>query len=205
MGHELRGDDAAGVAVARILRSCLPWSNGLSSHNSAVSVIARSAVCDEAIPSQREDCFAKSARNDGDNPRKASSSLWRQGLPLPESRITTLVIDAGPAVENCTGLLRRFGPDLVLLIDAAQMDEAPGAVRWLSWEETDGLSASTHTLPPRVLAQYLTSELGCEVALLGIQPADTTIGAPLSPTAQAAVQSVTQALAELLEDLALVK
>jgi hypothetical protein len=39
------------------------------------------------------------------------------------------------------------------------------------------------------------------VALVGIQPADTTMGAPLSPPAQAAVQSVTQALAEMLEDL----
>jgi len=72
------------------------------------------------------------------------------------------------------------------------------AALWLAWQETDGLSASTHTLPPRVLAHYLTSELGCEVALLGIQLADTTVGAPLSPTAQAAVQSVAQALAELL-------
>jgi len=40
------------------------------------------------------------------------------------------------------------------------------------------------------------------VALVGIQPADTTMGAPLSPTAQAAVHTVAQALAELLEDLA---
>src|SRR5574341_1098760 len=144
MGHELCGDDAAGVAVARTLRSCLPRSNGFR-----------------------------------------------------ESR-AFIVIDAGPAVENCTGLLRRFGPDLVLLIDAAQMDEAPGTIRWLAWQETDGLSASTHTLPPRVLAQYLMSELGCEVALVGIQPADTTMGAPLSPTAQAAAHSVAQALAEWL-------
>ena len=75
------------------------------------------------------------------------------------------------------------------------------AALWLAWQETDGLSASTHNLPPRVLAQYLTSELGCEVALVGIQPADTTMGAPLSPAAQAAVQSVTQALADMLEDL----
>ena len=158
MGHELRGDDAAGVAVARTLRSGLQRS------------------------------------------KEASLSQWGQGLALPASQATPtfLVIDAGPAVENCTGLLRRFGADLVLLIDAAQMDEAPGAVRWLAWEETDGLSASTHTLPPRVLAQYLTSELGCEVALLGIQPADTTMGAPLSPTVQASVQAVALALAELL-------
>ena len=75
------------------------------------------------------------------------------------------------------------------------------AALWLEWQETDGLSASTHTLPPRVLAQYLTSELGCEVALVGIQPADTTMGAPLSPTVQPSVQAVVQALAEMLEDL----
>jgi Ni,Fe-hydrogenase maturation factor len=36
------------------------------------------------------------------------------------------------------------------------------------------------------------------VALLGIQPADTTMGAPLSQTAQTAVHAVAQALAELL-------
>jgi len=41
------------------------------------------------------------------------------------------------------------------------------------------------------------------VALIGIQPADTTMGAPLSPTAQAAVQAVTESLAEMLEDLTL--
>jgi len=46
-----------------------------------------------------------------------------------------------------------------------------------------------------------TSELGCEVALVGIQPADTTMGAPLSPTVQPSVQAVVQALAEMLEDL----
>ena len=43
-----------------------------------------------------------------------------------------------------------------------------------------------------------TSEFGCEVALVGIQPADTTMGAPLSQAAQAAVQAVAQALAQLL-------
>jgi len=48
-----------------------------------------------------------------------------------------------------------------------------------------------------------TSDLSCEVALIGIQPADTTMGAPLSPPAQAAVQAVTESLAEMLEDLTL--
>ena len=109
---------------------------------------------------------------------------------------TLLVIDAGPALENTGGLLRRFGPDLVLVVDAAQMDEPPGAVRWLRWQDTAGLSASTHTLPIHMFAAYLTQELGCEVALLGIQPAQNAFDTPLSPQVARAVEATADALIE---------
>ena len=105
-----------------------------------------------------------------------------------------LVIDAGAAPENFTGQLRRFDPDLVLLIDAAQLNEAPGSIRWLDWQETSGLSASTHTLPPHVLAEYLVNELNCEVALIGIQPQGNEFDAPLSPPVQQAVEEIVQTL-----------
>jgi len=130
VGHELNGDDAAGLAVVRALKSAL-------------------SPCDRV-----------------------------------------LLVDAGPAPENTTGLLRQFAPDLVLLIDAAQMDEPPGGVRWLCWQETTGISASTHTLPLHMLAQYLVAEFGCEVALLGIQPAANAINAPLSAVVEDAVDGV---------------
>ncbi len=75
-------------------------------------------------------------------------------LPLLAGHDHLLVIDAGPAPENCTGTLRRFQPDLVLLIDAAQMNDPAGAVGWLPWQSIDGISASTHTLPLHLVAQY---------------------------------------------------
>jgi len=140
IGHELCGDDAAGVALARAMQQ---QYNG-------------------------------NGRDD-----------W-------------LVIEAGPAPENCSGLLRRFRPDLVLLIDAAYLDAGPGTLRWLDWQDTMGFSASTHTLPLRLLASYLTSELGCEVALLGIQPADLTAGAPLSPAVKMAVDTVIGSMLTML-------
>lgn len=138
IGHELRGDDAAGVQIARALKTRLRGQKHL------------------------------------------------------------LVIEGGQAPENQTGLLRRFQPDLVLLVDAAQMNEFPGTVRWLPWQATMGLSASTHTLPPYMLAKYVTAEFGCEVALLGIQPANTTIGLPLSPVVQQSVATVVKELAQVL-------
>ncbi|GAB4574934.1 MAG: hypothetical protein Kow0077_23940 [Anaerolineae bacterium] len=115
-----------------------------------------------------------------------------------QGRDDLLVIDAGLAPENFTGPARRFRPDLVILIDAAQMDASPGAIRWLDWAETDGLSASTHTLPPYVLARFLVMDSGCAVGLVGIQPAGNAFGAPLSPPVQAAVREVVDTLVALL-------
>lgn len=109
-----------------------------------------------------------------------------------------LIVDAGAAPENVTGLLRRHHPRLVVLVDAADMQAEPGALRWLPWQDTLGMSASTHTLPPHLLARYLTSALGCEVFLLGLQPADTTLGAPLSPPASRAVETAIEGLAAAL-------
>ncbi len=98
-----------------------------------------------------------------------------------------LLIDGGTAPENYTGPIRRFRPDLVIQVDAAEQEEAPGTTTWVDWREADGLSASTHTLPPSVLAKFLVSELGCEVALIGIQPASLELGEPLSPAVERAV------------------
>lgn len=105
-----------------------------------------------------------------------------------------LVIAGGHAPENCTGPLRRFKPDLVVLVDAAALNLPPGSIQLLNWEQIGGLSATTHTMPLHLLARYLMAELGCEVILLGIQPIDTTLGAPLSSPVEKAVLEVVEGL-----------
>ncbi len=139
IGHELHGDDAVGVALARMLKMRVPEREGL------------------------------------------------------------LVVEAGPMPENSSGTLRRFGPDLVLLVDAAQMGAEPGTVRWLAWQIAGGNSVSTHTLPLTLFARYLTAELGCEVALIGIQPADLAFGAALSPAVREAAEATAEVLADVLQ------
>ena len=99
-----------------------------------------------------------------------------------------LLIEAGAAPESFTGPLRRFAPDLIIELDAAMLDDEPGATAWLDWREADGLSASTHTLPPSVLAKFIKADLGCEVAIIGIQPERVEMGSGLSPAVTAAVK-----------------
>jgi hydrogenase 3 maturation protease len=138
IGHELRGDDAVGLAVA----------------------------------SQLQD-----------------TACGRSDL---------LVIETGPVPENFTAHVRRFRPDLVVMVDAAIMGEQPGAVRWLDWQDLGGVSFSSHALSLNLLASYLNSELGCAVNIIGIQPANNSLNAPLSEIARQAVKEAVAMIEEIL-------
>ena len=105
-----------------------------------------------------------------------------------------LVIQAGHAPENVTGELRSFAPELILLIDAAEMRDVPGAVCWVPIQSIEGMSASTHSLPLSMLARYLTLELNCMVALIGIQPKSNDFGETISA-------EVSQAIDEIVEEI----
>ncbi|MFZ5910146.1 MAG: hydrogenase 3 maturation endopeptidase HyCI [Chloroflexota bacterium] len=101
-----------------------------------------------------------------------------------------LVLEGGLAPENQTGKIRAFRPELVLFVDAAQMDEPPGAIQFIPLETLDGMSASSHSLPLSMLASYIISDLGCQVEVLGIQPAKNEIDMVLNFPVRAAVNEV---------------
>lgn len=120
-------------------------------------------------------------------------------LPEVAGYTDFLVLDTGPAPENFSGSLRRFKPDLVIMVDAAQMEMDPGAVRVLDWQELDGISFSTHTLPLSIFAHYLVDEFDCTVALIGIQPASNVPGEKLSAPVKNAVVGLVHAFSTLLK------
>jgi len=109
-----------------------------------------------------------------------------------------LIVEAGHAPENRAGELRKFAPDLVLFIDAAEMGEQPGTVQWIPEESIDGMSASTHSLPLSMLSRYLTLELNCKVILLGIQPASNDVGETVSMEVLEAINEVVKGLDEAI-------
>lgn len=120
-------------------------------------------------------------------------------LPQPPAHL--LLLEGGLAPENFTGPLRRFAPDAVLLVDAANMGERPGSVRLVDLNLVDGMSGSTHTLPPTVLAEFLLVELHCQVLLLGIQPAQVDFDEPMTPAVRRAGWRVARELKAVLADL----
>ena len=116
-------------------------------------------------------------------------------LPDPKP---VLVIDAGHAPENCTAELRRYAPDVVLLVDAMEMGEAPGFIRWVEMDEIEGMSASTHSLPLSMLASFLNWELKCEVTLLGIQLKSNDVGETINVDVVRAVNEIVNEITEAI-------
>jgi hydrogenase 3 maturation protease len=98
------------------------------------------------------------------------------------------------APENLTGEIKQYHPSHVILIDAAGLGAAPGAVEIIDFEEITGNSGSTHRLPLKVLVDYMRNSIGCRVAVIGIQPKSMEFGAPLSAEVRAAVGKLVRAL-----------
>ena len=134
----------------------------------------------------------------------AGIRVARQLLDRVEKR-GFLAIDAGPAPENCTGRLRRFAPDMVVVVDAAALHLPPGSIQLLTGADIGGLSASTHSLPLNLFASYLTSELHCAVIFIAIQPLDTTLGAALSLPVESAINEIVLTLGAEIEGNGIVR
>lgn len=119
---------------------------------------------------------------------------------LPETN-QLLVVDSGSVPENSIGQLRRFQPDMVLLIDAADFGGKPGDLQWIDPLDTSGFSASSHSLPFSVLTKYLKSQLACEVGLIGIQPFSLEFDAGLSSPVKNTLTRLVKELTSFLQKI----
>jgi hydrogenase 3 maturation protease len=106
-----------------------------------------------------------------------------------------LLLEGGIAPENFTGKIRKFAPARVIIVDAAEMGAAAGTVDWVSLDQIDGFSASSHILPLSVLAKFLIQDIGCQVDVIGIQAQTLEMGEDVSAPVQRAVMALAEALA----------
>jgi hydrogenase 3 maturation protease len=80
-----------------------------------------------------------------------------------------MAINCATAPENFTGIVRKLHPELLVIVDAAEMGLSPGAVRRVAPEVIEDVGLGTHMLPLSHLVGYLSGEAG-EILLVGIQP-----------------------------------
>ena len=81
-----------------------------------------------------------------------------------------IIIDAGIAPENFTGVVKNHKPDRLIIIDAIEMELNPGEIRKVPPNRIGVMHVSTHGIPLSVLIKYFSQYID-SITLLGIQPA----------------------------------
>ena len=79
------------------------------------------------------------------------------------------LIDAGTAPENYTGKVKQINPEILIIIDAIDMNLDPGEIRIVPKEKIGVMHVSTHGIPISVLVKYLEQYVK-EIFIVGIQP-----------------------------------
>jgi len=110
-----------------------------------------------------------------------------------------VILDGGLAPESFIGKLEAFLPDIILILDAADLHAAPGFVKLMGMCQVPGSLPSTHSLSLNVLTHYLRYSVTCDIYFLGIQPDTLEFDTQLSPIARETVKEITQFLHRLIE------
>jgi len=104
------------------------------------------------------------------------------------------VIDAGFIPENHLETVVRKNPDTILMVDATDFGATPGQARLIYSDKVAYSGLSTHAGSLRMLAEYLHARTAASIALLAIQPADTSAGEGLSPAVSGMLNDLLEAL-----------
>lgn len=101
------------------------------------------------------------------------------------------------APENLTGEIKKFKPTHLLIVDAADIGKT-GSVSLLCAKDIAGATFSTHRLPVKLIADYLSCSISCEIIILGIHPESFAFAKPPSQKIKKAAKGLTQILEEVI-------
>ncbi len=116
-------------------------------------------------------------------------------LELLEGRTDAHCIDAGEVPENQIGPICALEPDVVLVVDAADVGAEPGSIAVIEEEDFGETSFASHNPSMVPFALFVRTETGARIVAVGIQPRTTTFDAPMSPEVEEAATLIANALA----------
>ena len=104
---------------------------------------------------------------------------------LPE---TIMLIDCGLTPEGFASRVISFEPDIIIMIDAVEMNRLAGEVADIPTEKIKAQLATTHKMPITLFIDYLQRSLPkVEIVFIGIQQLSTTFGEEMSKECKNAV------------------
>jgi hydrogenase 3 maturation protease len=121
----------------------------------------------------------------------------REFTAKTNSAIKLKIFIGATAPENLTGEIKNFKPTHLIIIDAADLGLKPGGIKVMSPDEIGGITFCTHSLPLKVMTDYLLESFKFDITVIGIQPKTLTVGAEPSKPVLKAVDSLVETLVGL--------
>ncbi len=109
-------------------------------------------------------------------------------------KVKATVFKCDDSPEKFTDKIIQLNPDLLIFIDAVQINSEPGSIAFFSEDEINLQTFLTHKSALGILIKYIKSKIDSKVFLIGIQPCSTKFGSPLSEE----VKKAADILSELL-------
>lgn len=111
------------------------------------------------------------------------------------------VVAGETAPENFTGLIKKFKPAHIILVDSADTGKRIGEVSLIDPAAIRGISFCTHRLPLKIMIDYLRCGMPCGIVVIGIKPGDVSFAAPVSQETKKAARFVSSTIKQLLKEL----
>ena len=125
----------------------------------------------------------------------ASANPPQRALRTPE----ILILNGDTAPENMTGQIKDFKPSHLIILDAADTGRQPGHSDIVDPAGlSSNLSATTHSLPIKMVIEYIDHYAPCHCTIVGIQPRSVHFGDPVTPVVSAASRDLAAILAQVL-------
>jgi len=109
------------------------------------------------------------------------------------------LIECETVPESFIEPITEFKPTHILIIDAAMLNLKPSSSKLIeSSQMTKHPPISTHAMPLRIFCEYLAKTTGAKIALLVIQPKDTSFGEGLTSKLRETATTLTNFLSRFL-------
>ena len=125
------------------------------------------------------------------------------GLMANKRRFSHLAFEGfegGNAPENATGFIKGFKPSHIIVVDAADISLAPGECREIDPEELGDIPFSTHTLPMKIVTDYLKQATGAAISIIGVQPENLDFGRAPSKALKRGVRRLSRRMYEIMRE-----
>ena len=114
------------------------------------------------------------------NPLRGDDGFGPALVQRLQGKVNLACIDVGNAPENHLGRIIKEEPDLVLLVDVADLGLDPGQYRILQPAEILKCGLTTHDMSSRMMIEFLQNQTQANIIMLAVQPENISLGEQIS-------------------------